>query len=128
MHDSTPERAALAQNGSGKGPRTHRQELIRALIATAMFGAAGGIVTSILNNYLSEVHGLGAEARGWLEFPSRVTRILHHVRRRWPDGLHARNPDGSGGDAFYRVGCVGVGLAFIRYDDRSRVRRHLVTR
>lgn len=72
MHDSTPETTSTGLAAGGRQPRTPRQELIRALLATAMFGAAGGIVTSILNNYLSEVHGLGAEARGWLEFPREL--------------------------------------------------------
>jgi len=46
-----------------------RKNLYQALIATLFFGAAGGIVASVLNNYLAEVHNLGAEGRGWLEFP-----------------------------------------------------------
>ncbi len=44
----------------------------RLLLATLCFGAASGIFTSTLNNYLSDVHGLGAEARGWLELPREL--------------------------------------------------------
>jgi len=48
------------------------RDLRHALFATLFFGAAGGIFAATLNNYLSEVHGLGAEARGWLEFPREL--------------------------------------------------------
>jgi hypothetical protein len=48
------------------------RDLRNALLATLFFGAAGGVVMSVLNNYLSEVHGLGAAARGWLEFPREL--------------------------------------------------------
>ena len=34
------------------------------LLATLCFGAASGIFLSTLNNYLSDVHDLGAAARG----------------------------------------------------------------
>jgi len=44
----------------------------RLLLATLFFGAASGIFTSTFNNYLAEVHGLGAEARGWLELPREL--------------------------------------------------------
>jgi predicted MFS family arabinose efflux permease len=53
-----------------------RDDLSRALIATMFFGAAGGIIISILNNYLSEVHALDASARGWLEFPRELPGFL----------------------------------------------------
>ncbi len=50
---------------------------IRSLIiATFFFGAAGGIFLTTLNNYLSDVHNLGAEARGWLEFPRELPGFL----------------------------------------------------
>ena len=49
-----------------------RTELKRALLATLFFGAASGIFTATLNNYLAEVHQLGAEARGWLELPREL--------------------------------------------------------
>ncbi len=48
----------------------------RLLAATLFFGAANGIFTATFNNYLSEVHGLGAEARGWLEFPRELPGFL----------------------------------------------------
>lgn len=76
MHDPTTETPVQTELPKLSGPPSYRRELIRALIATAMFGAAGGIVTAILNNYLSEVHGLGAEARGWLEFPRELPGFL----------------------------------------------------
>ncbi len=53
-----------------------RDDLSRALIATMFFGAAGGILMSILNNYLSDVHVLDASARGWLEFPRELPGFL----------------------------------------------------
>jgi predicted MFS family arabinose efflux permease len=52
------------------------RDLRNALLATLFFGAASGIIVSILNNYLSEVHGLGAAARGWLEFPRELPGFL----------------------------------------------------
>lgn len=36
------------------------------------FGASSGIFMATLNNYLSEIHHLGAEARGWLELPREM--------------------------------------------------------
>jgi len=52
--------------------RSASSDLKRALAATVFFGAASGIFISTLNNYLAEVHHLGAEARGWLEFPREL--------------------------------------------------------
>lgn len=46
------------------------------LLATLFFGAASGIFMSTLNNYLSEVHGLDAAARGWLELPRELPGFL----------------------------------------------------
>jgi predicted MFS family arabinose efflux permease len=48
------------------------RDLRNALLATLFFGAASGVTMAVLNNYLSEVHGLGAAARGWLEFPREL--------------------------------------------------------
>jgi len=48
------------------------RDLRNALVATLFFGAAGGIFMATLNNYLAEVHGLGAAARGWLELPREL--------------------------------------------------------
>ncbi len=59
---------------SSKNPSRH--ELKIALGATLFFGAAGGIFTATLNNYLAEVHDLGAQARGWLEFPRELPGFL----------------------------------------------------
>ncbi|MCB2197780.1 MFS transporter [bacterium] len=76
MHDPlaqdnrTDPQLPLKEKGS------QRKELIRALTATLFFGAAGGIVTSILNNYLADVHLLDAEGRGWLEFPRELPGFL----------------------------------------------------
>ena len=47
-------------------------DLRRVLVATVFFGAAAGIFVATLNNYLAEVHGFGAEARGWLELPREL--------------------------------------------------------
>ena len=47
-------------------------DLKRALVATLFFGAASGIVMATFNNYLAEVHHLGAEARGWIELPREL--------------------------------------------------------
>jgi predicted MFS family arabinose efflux permease len=52
------------------------KDLKRALFATLFFGAASGIFVATLNNYLSEIHSLGAEARGWLEFPRELPGFL----------------------------------------------------
>ena len=52
------------------------KDLRRALFATLFFGAASGIFTATLNNYLAEVHLLGAEARGWLELPRELPGFL----------------------------------------------------
>ena len=54
----------------------HRKELKLALLATLFFGAASGIFTATLNNYLAEVHHLSAEARGWLELPRELPGFL----------------------------------------------------
>lgn len=48
----------------------------RMLWATLFFGAAAGIFMSTLNNYLSDVHDLGAAARGWLELPRELPGFL----------------------------------------------------
>jgi len=53
-----------------------RPEFVRVLMAALFFGAASGIFQSTLNNYLAEVHGFGAEARGWLEFPRELPGFL----------------------------------------------------
>ena len=52
------------------------KDLKRALLATLFFGAASGIFTATLNNYLAEIHHLGAEARGWLELPRELPGFL----------------------------------------------------
>jgi predicted MFS family arabinose efflux permease len=52
------------------------KDLKRALFATLFFGAASGIFTATLNNYLAEIHSLGAEARGWLELPREFPGFL----------------------------------------------------
>ena len=52
------------------------KDLKRALFATLFFGAASGIFTATLNNYLAEIHHLGAEARGWLELPRELPGFL----------------------------------------------------
>jgi len=52
------------------------RDLKCALLATGFFGASAGIFMATLNNYLSEVHGLDAEARGWLEFPRELPGFL----------------------------------------------------
>jgi len=53
-----------------------RREIKVALLATLFFGAASGIFTVTFNNYLSEIHHLSAEARGWLEFPRELPGFL----------------------------------------------------
>jgi len=52
------------------------RDLRNALLATLFFGAAAGIFGSTLNNYLSEVHGFDAAARGWLEVPRELPGFL----------------------------------------------------
>ena len=53
-----------------------RADFRRALLATLCFGAAAGIFQSTLNNYLADVHGFGAESRGWLELPRELPGFL----------------------------------------------------
>jgi predicted MFS family arabinose efflux permease len=51
-------------------------DLRRLLFATLFFGAAGGIFMATFNNYLVSQHRLGAESRGWLEFPRELPGFL----------------------------------------------------
>lgn len=53
-----------------------RKNIRNALFATLFFGAASGIFLSTLNNYLSDVHHLSAEMRGWLELPREFPGFL----------------------------------------------------
>ena len=52
------------------------KDLKKALFATLFFGAASGIFTATLNNYLAEIHHLGAQGRGWLELPRELPGFL----------------------------------------------------
>lgn len=52
------------------------RDLFRALLATLFFGASSGVFQATLNNYLAQVHQLGAEARGWLELPREAPGFL----------------------------------------------------
>jgi predicted MFS family arabinose efflux permease len=52
------------------------RDLRNALLATLFFGAASGIFMATLNNFLSDVHGLGAAARGWIELPRELPGFL----------------------------------------------------
>jgi len=52
------------------------KNLLHALLATVFFGAAGGILASTMNNFLSDVHQLDAASRGWLEFPRELPGFL----------------------------------------------------
>ncbi|MBU1702275.1 MAG: MFS transporter [Candidatus Eisenbacteria bacterium] len=54
----------------------NRPDLLHILMASLFFGAASGIFMATLNNYLAEVHGFGAEARGWLELPREFPGFL----------------------------------------------------
>jgi hypothetical protein len=54
-------------------------DLLRLLLATLFFGATGGVFMVALNNYLEGVHRLGAESRGWLEFPRELPGFLIFV-------------------------------------------------
>jgi predicted MFS family arabinose efflux permease len=54
----------------------HQRDFIFLLTATLLFGAASGIFASSFNNYISEVHHLDAEARGWIEFPRELPGFL----------------------------------------------------
>ncbi|MBD3162655.1 MAG: MFS transporter [Candidatus Latescibacteria bacterium] len=51
-------------------------DVLRILLATLFFGATSGIFLSTLNNYLAEVHALGAEERGWMELPREMPGFL----------------------------------------------------
>ncbi len=63
--------ARLLTKLAGIGP-----DFRHMLLATLCFGAASGIFLATLNNYLSDVHDLGAAARGWLEFPRELPGFL----------------------------------------------------
>ena len=52
------------------------RDLKLLFIASFFFGAANGIFLASLNNYLSDVHGLDAASRGWLEFPRELPGFL----------------------------------------------------
>lgn len=52
------------------------RDLRNALVGTLFFGAASGIFFATLNNYLSDVHGFGAAARGWLEVPRELPGFM----------------------------------------------------
>ena len=50
---------------------------LRLLLAGIMgLGIAAGIFETTFNNFLSEVHGIGAGARGLLEFPRELPGFL----------------------------------------------------
>lgn len=57
-------------------PGHPRRDIRRVLLATLWFGAASGIFQSTLNNYLADIHGFDAAARGWLEFPRELPGFL----------------------------------------------------
>ncbi len=65
-------RRATESGISVECPLVKLNDLKRALLATLFFGAASGIIVATFNNYLAEVHHLGAEARGWIEFPREL--------------------------------------------------------
>jgi len=53
-----------------------KRDFLILMLATLFFGGASGIFLSTFNNYLSDIHDLGAEARGWLEFPRELPGFL----------------------------------------------------
>lgn len=53
-----------------------RLDFRRMLLASAAFGATAGIFNATLGNYLHEVHGFDAAARGWLELPRELPGFL----------------------------------------------------
>ena len=57
-------------------PSPPRAEFRRVMLATLFIGAAGGIFQCTFNNYLADVHGFGAESRGWLELPRELPGFL----------------------------------------------------
>lgn len=61
---------------SGRQPLLAASDLRNALLATTFFGGASGIFMATLNNYLADVHGLDAAARGWLELPRELPGFL----------------------------------------------------
>ncbi|MBN2716449.1 MAG: MFS transporter [Deltaproteobacteria bacterium] len=52
------------------------KDLKLLFVATLFFGAANGIFMASFNNYLADVHGLDATARGWLELPRELPGFL----------------------------------------------------
>ena len=95
------------------------RDLRNALAATAFFGAASGIFMATLNNYLADVHGLDASARGWLELPRElpgffitfaVWVMLSRLRESQMAGL-----------AMLLTAAGAVGLGFLSHDTATLV-------
>ncbi len=57
-------------------PKHLKADFFYLLAATLFFGAASGIFLATLNNYLSDIHGLTASSRGWLELPRELPGFL----------------------------------------------------
>ena len=56
--------------------RTMNPQLRLFLIGTILLGTAGSIAETPFNNFLAEKHRLGADERGFLEFPREVHGFL----------------------------------------------------
>lgn len=55
---------------------SRRMQWIVFFAAVACVGACAGVFESTFNNYLSDTHNLGADARGFLEFPRELPGFL----------------------------------------------------
>ena len=72
------------------------------LLATLFFGATAGVISSTLNNYLSDVHGFDASERGWLELPRELPGFLIIFVVGAPADPPAREPHGRPGHGLHR--------------------------
>lgn len=59
-----------------KSIRSIPRDLKLLFFATLFFGAASGIFLASINNYLADVHNLGAASRGWMELPREFPGFL----------------------------------------------------
>ena len=59
-----------------ESPHLQRQKFVRFLVAIAFTGIVAGLFETTFNNYLAEVFGLSAEARGQIEFPREMPGFL----------------------------------------------------
>jgi len=88
----------------GKECSTVRSQLLLLLAGTAMLSVSVGISETSFNNYYSDVFHLGADARGFLEFPRELPGFLTAIMT----GLLAFAPETT--LAGLSAAAVGIGM------------------